>query len=94
MGLFSGLFKKKEINEVVNNVDVTEGEVGDAVAPIVVDPNNVMEQMQNNFADEVAREEENAALESEPTAIFNQNIALDSNDPMSIFGVAGEDKKE
>lgn len=99
MGIFSGLFKKKDTNVSVNN----NGVVGEAIepievpvepAPIIVDQSNVLEQMQNNFAIESAREDEEARLEEDPMSVFNQNITLDNNNPMAIFGVESEENKK
>lgn len=108
MGIFSGLFKKKEKQNVMTetqlvNGDVPQGTVGDAVgsmetsnepAPIVVDQSNVLEQMQNNFAIESAREAEEASIEDDPMSVFNQNITLDSSNPMAIFGADSEDNNK
>ena len=95
MGIFNIFFKKKEkLSESINNNILTEEADGvDDVSPIVIDQSNVLEQMQNNFAEEVAKEEEAAtAVEKEPMSVFNQNISLDTDNPMSIFGVDGSNK--
>ena len=95
MGIFNTFFKKKEkLSESINNNILTEDADGvDDVSPIVIDQSNVLEQMQNNFAEEVAKEEEAAtAVEKEPMSVFNQNISLDTDNPMSIFGVDGSNK--
>jgi hypothetical protein len=95
MGIFKTFFKKKEkLSESINNNILTEEADGvDDVSPIVIDQSNVLEQMQNNFAEEVAKEEEAAtAVEKEPMSVFNQNISLDTDNPMSIFGVDGSNK--
>jgi hypothetical protein len=95
MGIFNTFFKKKEkLSESINNNILTEEADGvDDVSPIVIDQSNVLEQMQNNFAEEVAKEEEAAtAVEKEPMSVFNQNISLDTDNPMSIFGVDGSNK--
>ena len=113
MGIFSGLFKKKEAQNVVqqNAIDenqianggVPQGAVGETVepmetsnepAPIVIDQSNVLEQMQNNFAIESAKEAEESGIEEDPMSVFNQNITLDNNNPMAIFGADSEDNKQ
>lgn len=113
MGIFSGLFKKKEAqNDFQQNVTaenqitnggVPQGTMGEAVepmetstepVPIVIEQSNVLEQMQNNFAIESAREAEKASIEEDPMSVFNQNITLDSTNSMAIFGADNEDNKQ
>lgn len=59
-------------------------------AMINTDPSNVLEQMQNRAVEEAAAEEQNAEV-SNPMDIFNQNISLDGDNPMSIFGADSQD---
>ncbi len=87
------------VSQPVQEVQVQQESTQDVVAPvdieppsIVVDPNNVLEMMQNNFAAEVEREKEAASLEADPMSVFNnQNIELDSSNPMSVFGAESEE---
>ena len=106
MGILSGLFKNKEkLNNNVEHttpvVNIDEGNVGDAVLPVVIDenfadtdPNNVLEKMQQNFVSETERGAIEEANSANSSTIFNQKIELDQNNPMSIFGVDGEENKK
>ena len=106
MGILSGLFKNKEnLNNNVEHttpvVNVDEGNVGDAVLPVVIDenfadtdPNNVLEKMQQNFVIESEMETKEIANNVEASTIFNQKINLDESNPMSIFGVESEENKK
>lgn len=90
------------VNQVVNNVQ-EQGMVGEAVAPleindapasIVVDQSNVLEKMQNNFAVESAKKAEETKVEDNPMNVFNQNVVLDNNNPMAIFGAESKENNE
>lgn len=121
MGMFSGLFKKKEKNnvEVINNNGVdnqvvaneVQGQVASVQVQVVqnnVQPvvslsetpvamnsqSSVLEQMQNKYVEEVAQEEAIVANEPDAMSIFNQNIELDGNNPMAIFGVESEENSQ
>lgn len=79
-----------------NNIEknVSSEKVSDEVSPIVVEQSNVLEQMQNNFIVETTKESEEKSIESNPMSVFSQNITLDSNNPMAIFGVDDEDNRQ
>ena len=110
MGIFAGLFKKKnnevkvtvvQENEVKNEETVNTNVVTEEVVvpvledvPIITDPSNVLERMQNNFVIESEKEAAEAiAVENDPMSVFNQNINLDNENPMAIFGAESEDNK-
>lgn len=77
----------------VEETDILNG-VSNESTMIVVEQSNVLEQMQNNFVIESARELEEKSIEDDPMSVFNQNITLDSSNPMSIFGTDTEDNKQ
>lgn len=77
----------------VEGTDFLDG-VSNESTMIVVEQSNVLEQMQNNFVIESARELEEKSIEDDPMSVFNQNITLDSSNPMSIFGTDTEDNKQ
>ncbi len=90
------------LTEQVVSQPVQQEVTQDVVAPvdveppsIVIDPNNVLEMMQNNFAAEVEREKEAAKLDEDPMSVFsNQNIELDSSNPMAVFGAESEENQD
>ena len=94
-------------NEVVNNVMpqqtanvvpnpvVQEEPVNNDVARIVMNSqSSVLEQMQNRYVEESAQEAERVANEPDAMSIFNQNIELDSSNPMAIFGAVSEENNQ
>lgn len=83
MGLFSKIVNK-------NNDELSDGIENVEVPSIVIDQNNVLEKMQNDFLEEI-NEQGNNSVEEDPTSIFNGGVSLNEDNPMAIFGV---DNKE
>ena len=83
MGLFSKIVNKNNDELIKDNEDVE-------VPSIVIDQNNVLEKMQNDFLEEI-NEQGNNSLGEDPSSIFNGNVSLNVDNPMAIFGV---DNKE
>lgn len=77
----------------VSSNEVATPNINGFPAMINTDPSNVLEQMQNRAMEEAAAEAQASESEGDPMDVFNQNISLDSENPMSVFGVEGEDNK-
>lgn len=73
--------------------DVATPNINGFPAMINTDPSNVLEQMQNRAMEEAAAEAQASESEGDPMDVFNQNISLDSENPMSVFGAEGQDNK-
>ena len=77
----------------VSSQEATTPSINSFPAMINTDPSNVLEQMQNIAMEEAKAEAQASESEGNPMDVFNQNISLDSENPMSVFGVEGEDNK-
>lgn len=77
----------------VSSNDVATPNINSFPAMINTDPSNVLEQMQNRAMEEAAAEAQASESEGDPMDVFNQNISLDSENPMSVFGAEGQDNK-
>lgn len=77
----------------VSSNNVATPNINGFPAMINTDPSNVLEQMQNRAMEEAAAEAQASEAEGNPMDVFNQNISLDSENPMSVFGVEGQDNK-
>ena len=73
--------------------DVATPNINGFPAMINTDPSNVLEQMQNRAMEEAAAEAQASESEGDPMDVFNQNISLDSEKPMSVFGAEGQENK-
>ena len=83
MGLFSKIVNKNNDELIKDNEDVE-------VPSIVIDQNNVLEKMQNDFLEEI-NEQGNNSVEEDPTSIFNGDVSLNVDNPMAIFGLDDKD---
>ena len=77
----------------VSSNDVATPNINGFPAMINTDPSNVLEQMQNRAMEEAAAEAQASESEGDPMDVFNQNISLDSENPMSVFGEEGQENK-
>ena len=76
-----------QISDDVNPVnEVVTPNINSFPTMINTDPSNVLEQMQNRAIEEAEAEAQSSELAGDPMDVFNQNIVLDGDNPMSVFG--------